>query len=497
MSIRTGRKTRTGRKYRRHRRSRRILIIPVIVAVLCVLAALAVHFSSVEIRMNGDEETVVEYGTSYREPGAEAHFSNKFIPLMDKDLEVSINSDVDESTLGEYEVEYSAAARPLFLPFPEIRESVRRKVVVKDTEAPEITLVTNEDSYTLPGREYVEEGYSAADNYDGDLTDAVKRVEKNGKVIYTVTDSSGNKTRKVRKIVYDDRTPPELEIGEPEVTIAFGGTWKDSYKAVDDVDGDITDRVKVIGKVDKFNKGKYTLTYEATDSYGNTTTAKRVVRVKAPLQNPKSPTDKVIYLTFDDGPGQYTKQLLDILAKYNVKATFFVTNQFPKYQDLIAKEAAAGHVVAVHTYSHRFEEVYSSPKAYWADFDKMNDIIEAQTGSRSTMFRFPGGSSNRVSMEYCTGVVTAVAEQAADKGYSYYDWNVDSADSSWAKTPEQVADNLIETCSKRNSSLVLCHDIKSHTVEAMDQFITWALENGYSFAVLKPESYGAHHRIKN
>ncbi len=489
--------SRTLRKKRGRRNLKIVYVLLIIVAALIAVTALTKHFSSVEITLNEGEEYAVEYGEQYREPGAAAKYTCRFLPFLDRELPVKISGTVDDLELGEYEVKYEASVRPFYVPIPRVSQKVTRTVTVQDTCPPEITLVTQDDFYTIPGHVYVEEGYEAEDNYDGDLTASVKRVEKNGKVYYTVADSSGNKTRVVRKIVYDDRTPPELDIGKSEVTIAFGGTWKDSYKAVDDVDGDITKRVKIIGEVDKYNAGKYTLKYEATDSYGNTTTAERVVTVKDPLQNPKSPTDKVIYLTFDDGPGQYTDQLLEILDKYAVKVTFFVTNQFPAYQDCIAKEAAAGHAVAVHTYSHRFEDIYSSAEAYWADFDKMNDIIEKQTGSRSTMFRFPGGSSNRVSKEYGTGVVTQVAEQAADRGYSYYDWSVDSGDASSADTPEKVAANLKYYCGSRTSSLVLCHDIKSHTVQAMDEFITWALENGYSFAALKPESYGAHHRIKN
>ncbi|MBQ8469195.1 MAG: polysaccharide deacetylase family protein [Clostridia bacterium] len=106
---------------------------------------------------------------------------------------------------------------------------------------------------------------------------------------------------------------------------------------------------------------------------------------------------KVIYLTFDDGPYQYTEKLLGVLEKYDVKATFFVTNAYPGYQDLIGKEYRAGHGVAVHTYSHDYSKVYASDAAYWADFEKMNDIVEKQTGQRSIMFRFPRGSSNTVS----------------------------------------------------------------------------------------------------
>ena len=87
---------------------------------------------------------------------------------------------------------------------------------------------------------------------------------------------------------------------------------------------------------------------------------------------------KEVYLTFDDGPSHNTPQVLDILDKYNVKATFFVTNGKPDYQNLIAQEAQRGHTVAIHSASHDYAKIYQSVDAYFADLDEMNSIITAQ-----------------------------------------------------------------------------------------------------------------------
>ena len=95
-------------------------------------------------------------------------------------------------------------------------------------------------------------------------------------------------------------------------------------------------------------------------------------------------------------PGKYTQQLLDVLDKYGVKATFFVTNEDPDYQDMIAKEAEAGHTVAIHSASHDYPKIYQSTDAYMADLYDMNDIIKAQTGKSASIIRFPGGASNTV-----------------------------------------------------------------------------------------------------
>lgn len=225
------------------------------------------------------------------------------------------------------------------------------------------------------------------------------------------------------------------------------------------------------------------------------TTTKKTTAKKTTTKD--SSASKVIYLTFDDGPYQYTEKLLGILDKYDVKATFFVTNAYSGYQDLIKKEYRAGHTVAVHTYSHDYSKVYASDSAYWADFEKMNDIIEKQTGKRSTMFRFPGGSSNTVSKKYSTGIMSRLVKQAGEKGLTYYDWNVTSGDAGETTSSEQVYQNIIQGVQRQDRSIVLCHDVKSYTVNAMDKTIAWCLDHGYTFRVLSPNGYTVHHGTNN
>lgn len=233
-----------------------------------------------------------------------------------------------------------------------------------------------------------------------------------------------------------------------------------------------------------------------------TTTKKRTAKTTTAKTTTKHTTQKadgskVIYLTFDDGPGPYTDKLLGILDKYDVKATFFVTNCYPKYQTCIAKEARAGHAVAVHSYSHDYAKIYRSESAYWSDFNKMNDIIKKQTGSLSTMFRFPGGSSNTVSRKYKTGIMTKLVKQAGEKGLTYCDWSVSSGDAERATSSRQVFKNIANGVKGRKKSVVLCHDVKSYTVDAMDRTIQWCLEHGYEFRVLEPGGYTIHHGVNN
>ena len=124
---------------------------------------------------------------------------------------------------------------------------------------------------------------------------------------------------------------------------------------------------------------------------------------------------KIMYLTFDDGPSQNTQAVLDILEEYDAKATFFVTAEFSDYLHLIRAEKEAGHAIGVHTYSHRYDQIYADSASYWDDVEKMQKIIEEQCGSRTSILRFPGGTSNTISQRYAQGIMSQLAEEAEQK----------------------------------------------------------------------------------
>ena len=205
--------------------------------------------------------------------------------------------------------------------------------------------------------------------------------------------------------------------------------------------------------------------------------------------------DKVIYLTFDDGPGSRTPELLAVLEKYNVKVTFFVMgDSCLEYLDDIA---AAGHAIGIHTYSHKYDEIYSSTDAFWEDFYKMDSIIYERTGIHTNLHRFPGGSSNTISKKLCPGIMTQLAQEIQDKGYYYFDWNVDSDDAGSATTADEVYQNVISGLKKTGHSVVLMHDVKSYTVDAVEQIIQWGLQNGYTFQALDENTPVTHHTLRN
>ncbi len=462
-----------------------VLSLTALISVFAAVSALlfAKFTSSVILELEGNQEITLEYGNAYIEAGASASSNGKELP-------VEISGSVGEE-IGTYKIVYTV--RVLWF-----SETAERTVKIVDTVAPVITLNFLDDSFTVPGEEYLEEGFSANDNHDGDLTEKVI-VERHGDtVIYTVSDSSGNTSSVIRTIKYSDVTAPVITLlGEPHITLTIGDEFSEpGFSASDDRDGDVTNKVSVSGEVDVMHVGEYTVTYTVEDSFGNVTQAVRTVKVE-PIAQPDVvyPNGKVIYLTFDDGPGKYTERLLDILDRYNVKATFFVVNN-KRYIGVLNKIADKGHSIGIHSVTHKWE-IYSSESAYLADLYGMRDIISRQTGITTTLMRFPGGSSNRVSQKYCIGIMTKITKSVTDRGFQYFDWNVDSRDAGGVNTADAVYENVIAGIKKHDVSVVLQHDVKEYSVDAVERIIIWGLKNGYCFMSLDPSSPECHHRIKN
>lgn len=560
----------------RHKKRKIIVMVIAAFAVLAVSAlAAALGCSQSTLELSIPEKTVItlEYGEHYEEPEVTAWYEGGFLNLKKAEVEVQKQGHVDDGTLGSYEVTYRASCKNL------TAVSVVT-VIIEDHESPVIKLVSDPDHFTSPVGQYEEEGYTAVDNYDGDLTNQVKREEKNGVVTYKVTDSSGNTATAVRRIVYKDVVAPEIHLeGGTEMGFEAGRDYIDpGYRASDDCDGDLTEKVTVEGTVNGHKLGNYTLVYRVEDSSNNVCEATRHVSVadtiapdislkgdaavyirkgeeykepgyqaadsfegdktaevrvengvngsrpgvysivytvsdssgnqakafrtvyvyeKQTEVNPVDPGDKIVYLTFDDGPGQYTERLLNILDKYGVKATFFVTNQFPGYQNMIGEEYRRGHTVALHTYSHDYSVLYRSQKNYFDDLQKISDICYAQTGEKPSILRFPGGSSNRISANYCEGIMSALVKAVPVMGYQYCDWNVSSGDAGETTSAAQVAANVIDGIKNHDVSVVLQHDIKGYSVDAVEEILAWGLANGYRFLPMDSSSPMVHHSVNN
>ena len=476
---------------------KRVLLGLAAFGVLLVLAAVILFRANrvaLVIELRGAEEMTLEYGEKFSDPGAKMMVYGTLFwkdGRIPKDAVIGIQGSVDDSTPGEYTHTYTADYRGL-------HANENRIVRVVDSVCPEIILTPDPDGTLIPGKPYQEAGYKAVDNCDGDITDRVIRTEEYGKILYSVSDSSGNVGYAQRDIPFYDPIAPEIHLeGGGEYTISAGRFYVEpGYTAADNVDGDLTEQVLVEGEVDWLTPGVYPVTYSVRDAAENETTVTRQVNVSAkPRPQTVWPEGKTIYLTFDDGPGAETLRLLDILDSYGVRATFFVTGRGDS--GVMKQITDRGHSIGIHTVCHDYRKIYSSPQAYFDDLFSMQDLIYETTGVWTTLMRFPGGSSNTVSSESCEGLMTILTQAVQDAGFQYFDWNVDSNDAGGAKKTQTVFANVTKGIQENPVSIVLQHDIHPFSVDAVEDILVWGLNNGYTFAPLTANSPGMHHQVYN
>lgn len=189
---------------------------------------------------------------------------------------------------------------------------------------------------------------------------------------------------------------------------------------------------------------------------------------------------KLIYLTFDDGPSdRVTPKILDVLKEEDVKATFFIVGinaESRKY--LLEREVAEGHRLGVHSYSHQYGEIYASPERLIADIDKCNAVIAEVTGKPASIYRFPGGSY---------GLPSSLINAVTAHGLRYYDWNASTRDAEiYGATPDQLYSAAIVRPASADTVVLLAHDstTKSATAQALTRIIRYYKALGYTFATL-------------
>ena len=462
-----------------------IIIIGIITFIsLCLIGIITFLFWPPHFTLKKGN-IILEYGEKYKEPGYTVTRYKK-----DYTNKVKRKTNINIKKIGQYYVKYTVKING-------IKYSKKRIIKIEDSKKPSIKLNGNKNTDVCPETEYNEEGYSATDNYDKDITKKVKITKKNDKIIYTVIDSSGNKKELTRYLFYQDKTKPTLELkGNSNINIYVGNSYKDEgASASDNCDGDITKNIITNGNVDTNKVGTYKITYTVKDKANNEETITRTINVinKTSLDSGKPGT---IYLTFDDGPNEGTTNvILDILKEEGVPATFFVTSNGPDY--LIKREHDEGHTVALHTSTHNYSIVYASDDSFYNDLLTIQNRVKRITGETSMIIRFPGGSSNTVSKRYSPGIMTRLTASTLAKGFKYYDWNISSGDAGGTTTASGVYNNVINSLKKERSNMVLMHDIKPYTRDAIRQIIQYGKANGYTFEKVTMETPMITQRVNN
>ena len=194
-------------------------------------------------------------------------------------------------------------------------------------------------------------------------------------------------------------------------------------------------------------------------------------------------TQKIAYLTFDDGPyDNTTEAILDVLKEKGVHATFFLRHR-PDHVAQIRREIREGHTLANHSYSHKIKAVYQSADSCIREIRDQQEWLTETVGVTPQIYRFPGGSPTAGSKKQ------AIAAALAADGLGYVDWNCATGDGlPGALTTEKAYQNAIGSVGEQKIVVMLMHDYSTATLEALPEIIDTLKAEGYLLMPLFRES---------
>jgi peptidoglycan/xylan/chitin deacetylase (PgdA/CDA1 family) len=199
--------------------------------------------------------------------------------------------------------------------------------------------------------------------------------------------------------------------------------------------------------------------------------------------------EKVVYLTFDDGPTKYTKDILEVLKKYNIRATFFPTgtaieNGGKELQEVLKESYTYGNSIGNHTYSHSYSELYPNGNlnldAFNNDIERNLQLLKNAIGKdfETNIVRCPGGFSS-------WGNMNILDEQFKENGVASIDWNAITGDTSKKNTDvNSMLSTAVETSLDKNLVVLLMHETNQLTPEYLDKIIKYYHSNGYTFKTI-------------
>ncbi|MBU3175563.1 polysaccharide deacetylase [Clostridium estertheticum] len=203
--------------------------------------------------------------------------------------------------------------------------------------------------------------------------------------------------------------------------------------------------------------------------------------------------EKVIYLTFDDGPSVMTDKVLDILKENGVNATFFlIGNQIKGYEDMVKRIYTQGNSIGLHTYTHTYKKIYSSKRGFIAEMLKSQDEISSIIGVKPTITRFPSGSSKHLTK--------AFLEELHGYNFKVYDWNAVMSDGVNCNTPPDKLYREATKTTVRDHPIILlmhCDYMHKNTCKALPRVIKFYKDNGYEFKIINDKTPEVYFPIKN
>lgn len=195
--------------------------------------------------------------------------------------------------------------------------------------------------------------------------------------------------------------------------------------------------------------------------------------------------EKVVFLTFDDGPSRNTVKILDALAEYNAKATFFVIGENLTEDGIeIARRALAeGHMLGLHTETHQYDKIYDSVDSFLTDYDKLANRFVEEFGECPAIFRFPGGSYSA----YINPIRKELQQEMERRGFLGYDWTTSGEDAVGTPTAASIKKNIFDMLYACEEPIILLHDspCSNLTAEALPDILKRLTEEGYTFMTLQ------------
>lgn len=193
--------------------------------------------------------------------------------------------------------------------------------------------------------------------------------------------------------------------------------------------------------------------------------------------------EKTVFLTFDDGPSTGTPEILEILRKRDVKATFFVNGKSNRVlSEHLKRISLEGHAIGMHSYSHKYNTIYASMDNLLEDFYRNYRYIVTETGKAPEIMRFPGGSINIFNV----GTYQPMVAEFLRRGFIYYDWNVSAGDAINDATTASIISNVTNGVRLTwGPSFILMHDNGKNAVrDALGPIIDTLAKEGYTFRAL-------------
>ena len=192
-------------------------------------------------------------------------------------------------------------------------------------------------------------------------------------------------------------------------------------------------------------------------------------------KGPSKTYGKVVYLTIDDGPSEYTDEIIKILNKNNVKATFFmINNNMQAYPKQVKNIVENGNTAGFHSVTHDIHKLYVSKTSAKEEFDTNQATFKKITGQTSKVIRLPFGSKPYTPRASYNALV--------DSGYKLWDWTLDTED--WRSTSSQIMENVKKYSSGSDNVVLLMHERKQ-TFAILDEMIKYLKSEGFEILPIK------------